>query len=118
MNDDVARQLIQTVLHQVAPEADLDAVGTDETLQEALDLDSLDFLNFVVGLHQATGVDVPERDYPQLATMEGCVAYLRARHGTGDGDGDGGGARSPGSATASGEDGDRASNGRTTWTSS
>ena len=76
MTDDDARELVRRVLHQVAPEADLDTVGLDETLQEALDLDSLDFLNFVVGLHQAAAIEIPERDYPQLATLEGCVAYL------------------------------------------
>ena len=38
----------------------------------------MDFLNFVVGLHAETGVEVPESDYPKLATLEGCVAYLGA----------------------------------------
>jgi acyl carrier protein len=45
-------------------------------LQEALDLDSIDFLNFVVGLHEATGLEIPERDYPLLSTVEGCLTYL------------------------------------------
>jgi acyl carrier protein len=76
MTNDEARQLIRSVLHQVAPEADLDEVGAGETLQEALDLDSMDFLNFAVGLHEATGREIPERDYPQLSTVEGCVTYL------------------------------------------
>lgn len=76
MTNDEAHQLIRSVLRQVAPEADLEQVGQDETLQEALDLDSIDFLNFVVGLHEATGLQIPERDYPQLSTVEGCVAYL------------------------------------------
>lgn len=76
MNDDEARQLIRSTLRQVAPEADLDQVGAGETLQEALDLDSIDFLNLVIGLHEATGIEIPERDYPQLSTLEGAVAYL------------------------------------------
>ena len=76
MTQDEAHQLIRTVLRQVAPEADLDQVGPDETLQEALDLDSIDFLNFVVGLHEATGLEIPERDYPLLSTVEGCITYL------------------------------------------
>ena len=78
MTNDEARQLIRSTLHQVAPEADLAQVGPGETLQEALDLDSIDFLNFVVGLNEATGIDIPERDYPQLSTLEGCVGYLTA----------------------------------------
>ena len=76
MTNDEARQLIRSVLHQVAPEVDLDDVVAGETLQEALDLDSMDFLNFVVGLHEATGLEIPERDYRQLSTVEGCVTYL------------------------------------------
>jgi acyl carrier protein len=76
MTQDEAHQLIRTVLRQVAPEVDLDQVGPDETLQEALDLDSIDFLNFVVGLHEATGLEIPERDYPLLSTVEGCLTYL------------------------------------------
>ena len=78
MTDDEARDLIRTVIGEVAPEADLASVGPDETLQEALDLDSIDFLNFVTGLHERTGLEIPERDYPELSTVEACVRYLTA----------------------------------------
>lgn len=76
MTDDEALDLLRAVLHEVAPEADLDQVGPEESLQEALDLDSIDFLNFAEGIHQRTGLEIPERDYPELATVKGCVAYL------------------------------------------
>ena len=76
MTEDEARDLIATVLHEVAPEVDLDDVGEGQTMQEALDLDSIDFLNLVVGLHERTGIEIPERDYPELSTLDGCVAYL------------------------------------------
>lgn len=76
MTEDEARKLIAAVLHEVAPEVDLDDVGEGQTLQEALDLDSIDFLNLVVGLHERTGIEIPERDYPELSTLDGCVAYL------------------------------------------
>lgn len=72
-------QAMRSVLHQIAPEADLEAIGPDEGFREALDLDSMDFLNFVVGIHDRTGIDIPERDYPELATFEGCLDYLLAR---------------------------------------
>jgi acyl carrier protein len=81
MTDDDARDLIRTVLGEVAPEADLDSVGPDETMQEALDLDSLDFLNFVTGLHERTGLEIPEHDYPELSTVKGCVRYLTTSAG-------------------------------------
>ena len=69
------------VLAGIAPEAELEALDPNADLREALDLDSMDFLNFVIGLHAATGIEVPEADYRQLATLEGCVAYLAARSG-------------------------------------
>jgi acyl carrier protein len=74
--DEEARQLIRTSLRQVAPDADLDDGGPGETLQEALDLHSIDFLNLIVALHDAIGLEIPERDYPYFSTLEGAVAYL------------------------------------------
>jgi acyl carrier protein len=51
-------------------------MADDEDLRGALDLDSMDFVNFVVGLHERTGIDIPEADYPRLRTMDGAIAYL------------------------------------------
>jgi acyl carrier protein len=73
---DASRQLLARLLHGIAPEADLDAVPPGALLQEELDLDSMDFLNLMTALHEATGIDVPEHDYPRLATVEGFVAYV------------------------------------------
>ena len=71
-----AKDLIFEVLRDIAPEADPAMVAGNEDLREVLDLDSMDFMNFVVGLHAHTGLDVPEADYPKLRTIEGIVAYL------------------------------------------
>jgi acyl carrier protein len=79
MTRDEAMGIMRDVLHQVAPEADLEEVGREGVMAEALDLDSLDFLNFMIGLHERTGIEIPELDYPQLATVEGCAAYLVAQ---------------------------------------
>lgn len=73
------RDVIRAVLGEIAPEADLAALDPAADLRAALDLDSVDFLNFVLGLHRTTGVDVPEADYPKLATLDGAVAYLAGR---------------------------------------
>jgi acyl carrier protein len=75
------KQAALQVLGGIAPEADLEALDPEADLRETLDLDSMDFLNFVVGLHDATGVEVPESDYAALSTLAGCVAYLAARGG-------------------------------------
>jgi acyl carrier protein len=76
VNDDDARQLLRDLLHRVAPEADLDRLDPDASLQEELDIDSMDFLNLVTTLYEERGIDIPERDYPRLATLNGCVTYL------------------------------------------
>jgi acyl carrier protein len=75
---DEIRATALRVLGEVAPEADLDRIRPTESFRDQLDLDSMDFMNFVVGLHQALGVDIPESDYPRLATLEGCVEHLAA----------------------------------------
>ena len=78
MTPDDARSLLGRLLHRIAPEIDLDQVDEDAPLQEAMDLDSMDFLNLVTALHEETGIDVPERDYPALSTVTGFLAYVVA----------------------------------------
>ena len=73
------RQTIFTALRGIAPEADPSTVPPDADLREELDLDSMDYLNFVIALHERLGVDIPEADYPKLTTVDGAVAYLSAR---------------------------------------
>lgn len=78
MNEQSIRSLMAEVLAGIAPEADLSTIGDDTGLREALDLDSMDFLNFVIGLNQRSGVAIPESDYPKLYTIRGIVSYLAA----------------------------------------
>lgn len=66
-------------LASVAPEMDASQLDARLPLREELDLDSMDFLNFVTALHSKLGIDVPERDYPKLATLDSCVDYLLAK---------------------------------------
>lgn len=74
--DDVLRAA-KDILSGIAPEADLSALSDDDELREVLDLDSMDFLNFIAALHAATGKDIPEGDYRKLFTLAGIVAYFR-----------------------------------------
>jgi acyl carrier protein len=73
-----ARTLLSQLLGRIAPEVDLTQVDDETLLQDEMDLDSMDFLNLVTALHEATGIDVPERDYPQLSTVGGFVGYVVA----------------------------------------
>ena len=79
MNADQTRAAILDALGNVAPELDPASLDPRQDLRSQLDLDSMDFLNFVVGLHKALGVDIPEADYRKLGTLDACVAYLTAK---------------------------------------
>lgn len=76
MNASDIHTLAAQVLAGIAPEADLSSVGAQEDLRQALDLDSMDFLNFIIGLSQGSGISIPEADYPRLFTLQGLVSYL------------------------------------------
>lgn len=81
MNAAQARALAADVLAGIAPEADLAAIGADEDLRAALDLDSMDFLNFVIGISERSGIAIPEADAPRLCSLRGLEAYLREASG-------------------------------------
>jgi acyl carrier protein len=73
------RAVVQEELGNIAPEMDVGAIDASADLREALDIDSMDFLNFITAMHRRLGVNVPEVDYPKLTTLDGAVAYLAAR---------------------------------------
>ncbi len=79
MNENDLRESILNVLAEVAPEVDVHAIKTDVRLRDQLDLDSMDFLNFLIGIDEQLGVDIPELDYPRLATLEAIYAYVREK---------------------------------------
>lgn len=83
MNEADIRTVLREELGNIAPEMDLQALDPSADLREALDIDSMDFLNFVIAVHGRLGVDIPELDYPKLVTLDGAVGYLAARLGSG-----------------------------------
>lgn len=80
MNEQDARAAVRAAIGKVAPDVELDDVDGDARLRQDLELDSLDFLRLVETIDTATGVDIPERDYPAVATVNGLISYLSA-HG-------------------------------------
>ncbi len=79
MTRDEVAGVVRSILGGIAPEVDLARVRPDADLRDELDIDSMDFLRFVVALHERLGVEVPEADYPRIRTLDGCAAYLAAR---------------------------------------
>lgn len=73
------RVIVLHVLGQIAPEADMFQIKPNLRIRDQLDIDSMDLLNFVVGLHKELQVEIPEADYPKLVTLNGCVDYLAIR---------------------------------------
>ena len=75
------RKVFLEELTKIAPDIDPDDVGEKDHLQDDLELDSMDFLNLVTALHQRLGVDIPEVDYPKIATLALALGYLKERIG-------------------------------------
>lgn len=70
------------ILGTIAPEADLSNIRPSVPFRDQLDLDSMDFLNFVIALHKEFNVDIPEADYTKVATLDGCTGYLQSHQPT------------------------------------
>ena len=79
MTRDDIRTTVLRLLADRAPEVDFAEVSPDRPLRDQIDLDSMDYLNFLVALNKELGVAVPERDYPKLATLNACIDYVASR---------------------------------------
>lgn len=79
---DEIRQTVLRLLGEIAPEADLTALTPGVSFRDQLDIDSMDFLNFVILIHKTFGVEIPETDYPKYGTLNGCVEQLSGKRVT------------------------------------
>lgn len=73
------RTTVIDALTRIAPEIDPASLEPGASFRDEFDLDSMDFLNFVLAVHDRLGVEIPEADYSRLSTLDGAVAYLTAR---------------------------------------
>lgn len=76
MTKEECKQVVLDIIADIAPDEDLSNVQPDVRLREQLDLDSMDFLDIVMELRKKHGIEVPEEDYPQLASLDSCAEYL------------------------------------------
>jgi len=79
MSEIDARKVVQEELNNIAPEIDIATIDPAADLREAMDIDSMDFLNFITAIHHHLGINVPEIDYPKLFTLDGAIAYIDAK---------------------------------------
>jgi acyl carrier protein len=77
---DEIRRAVVDALTAIAPETDRASIQPSVSFRDQLDLDSMDFLNFVLALHERFGIDIPEVDYPRLYTLDGAVVYLASKN--------------------------------------
>ena len=76
MNTQELEAVLREELRQIAPEVDIDTIDPDADLREEFDIDSMDFLNLVTALGRRLRLDMPEEDYPRMASYGGMLAYL------------------------------------------
>ena len=79
MTIDEIKEVILEIIRDIDDEADLTNLDSSEPLRDQLDLDSMDFLDIVMELRKRYKIQIPEADYPQLATLDSCVNYLMPR---------------------------------------
>lgn len=76
MTEDQVKQIVIDIIAEIAPDEDTTNIKPEIKLREQLDLDSMDFLDIVMELRKQHNIEVPEADYPQLASLDTCAAYL------------------------------------------
>ncbi len=79
MDRDAIRDVLLEIIADIDEEADLAALDGDRPLRDQLELDSMDFLDIVMELRKRYKLQIPENEYPELATLNSCVAYLEPR---------------------------------------
>ena len=80
MTPDEIKHVIVDALTRIAPEVNTASIRPDANLREELDLDSIDFLNLVLALHERLAVEIPEADYGQLSSLDSAVRYLAGKN--------------------------------------
>lgn len=76
-NDAEIEAVVKQALYDVAPDVAGEPIDPDISLRDQFEIDSMDFLNFIIGINKATQVNIPEADYDQLQSISGAVAYIR-----------------------------------------
>ncbi|PKO71641.1 MAG: phosphopantetheine-binding protein [Betaproteobacteria bacterium HGW-Betaproteobacteria-14] len=79
MKEPELRAIVIATLKTIAPEVEEDDLHADKPLRNQVDLDSMDWLNFLIGLHEKLKVDIPEADYAKLVTLDDVLAYLKKK---------------------------------------
>ena len=78
MNDDEIKKVLLDLLQKIAPDIESEELAMDDNFWEEFGIDSFDFLQFVVGLDEAFGIETPEEDYGKIQTLGALIAYIKS----------------------------------------
>ena len=76
MTEEQVKQIVIDIINEIAPDEDTSNLKSEVNLRDQMDLDSMDFLDIVMELRKQHGIEVPEEDYPKLASLDSCSDYL------------------------------------------
>ena len=76
MTAEQVKQIVIDIINEIAPDEDTTNLKSEVNLRDQMDLDSMDFLDIVMELRKQHGIEVPEEDYPKLASLDSCADYL------------------------------------------
>lgn len=76
MTHEDIKKIIKNIIASIAPDEDVTRIKSEVPLREQLGLDSMDFLDIVMELRKKHNIEVPEIDYPRLASLDSCAEYL------------------------------------------
>jgi len=79
MDREHIRKLLLQALTDIAPEVESSSLDAAKPLRRQVDLDSADWLNFLVAVHEKIGVDIPDADAARLTTLDQLTAYCAER---------------------------------------
>ena len=79
MTEEQVKQIVIDIINEIAPDEDTSNLKSEVNLRDQMDLDSMDFLDIVMELRKQHGIEVPEEDYPKLASLDSCADYLNPK---------------------------------------
>ena len=80
LTEEIIKHTALDIISKIAPEADMACLDPNLRFRDQFDFDSVDFMNFALVLQIQINMEIPEEDYPQLATLQGCISYIQSKY--------------------------------------
>lgn len=80
LTEEIIKHTTLDIISKIAPEADITRLDPIMRFRDQFDFDSVDFMNFALALQKQLKMQIPEEDFPQLATLKGCISYIQTKY--------------------------------------